>query len=118
MSADPRPQVRVVDGVVGVDGVRCGTCGYATALPTRRCPVCGGRPDPARFGPEGTVWSHTVVRIPYGGRTPPYGLAYADLEGGARLLVHLEPGPEARVGGRVRLTRSTPDGDPVAEVLG
>lgn len=116
---DPRPAVRAVDGVLGVDGVACAACGDATVLPTHRCPVCGGPLRPRRFGPAGTVWSHTVVRVGFGGRTPPYPLAYVDLDGGARILGHLAPPSAAQVavGDRVRLAGATPEGDPLLEVL-
>jgi uncharacterized OB-fold protein len=49
------------------------------------------------------------VRVPVPGRTPPYGLAYVDLDDGPRILAHAPGTPD--VGARVRLAPKTPDGD-------
>jgi uncharacterized OB-fold protein len=113
---DPRP--RVVAGPQGgglVEGRRCTTCGEVAAFGWPACPACGGPVEPARFGPEGTVWSATVVRIAVPGRTPPYGLAYVDLDDGPRVLAHT--GGPVPIGARVRLV---PDdgGDVRVEVVG
>jgi uncharacterized OB-fold protein len=111
---DPRP--RIVVGASGgglVEGRRCTSCGEPTAFAWPACPACGGPVEPARFGPEGTVWSATVVRIPTPGHTPPYGLAYVDLDDGPRVLAH-SPGPVS-IGARVRLTAAA---QPAVEVLG
>ena len=113
---DPRPVV--VDGATGaqVAGVRCTACGYAVATARPRCPVCHGPVAPAAFGPGGTVWSSTVVRVPLPGRTPPYPLAYVDLDdGGPRVLVHTPGDVPASIGGRIRLIEKNADGDLVAE---
>lgn len=91
-----------------------------------RCPDCGGEVIAAQFGPEGTVWSATVVRIPVPGRTPPYTLVYVDLDDGPRVLAHLDDQPLGMsrltvapppIGARVRLLESAPDGDLRVEVL-
>lgn len=63
------------------------------------------------------------MRIPVPGRTPPYALAYVDLDDGPRVLAHVvhargrhdTPVP---IGSRVRLLVSTEDDDVQAEVLG
>ena len=68
----------------------------------------------AEFGPDGTVWSATVVRIPVPGRMPPYALAYVDLDDGPRVLAHADDA--VPIGARVRLKEST-DGDVRVEVL-
>lgn len=79
------------------------------------------------FGPSGTVWSSTVVRVPVPGRTPPYGLAYVDLDNGPRVLAHVadpgtdtgtDPGTE-RVppGTRVTIVGETLDGDVLVAVV-
>lgn len=74
--------------------------------------------EPAEFGPFGTVWSATVVRIPVPGRTPPYGLAYVDLDDGPRILAHVADSERAvPIGARVRLLPGAADGDPQVEVL-
>jgi uncharacterized protein len=114
---DPRPQVESVSGEWMLRGWRCATCGHALALPAPWCPVCRGVLEPTRFGPSGTVWSATVVRVPLPGRTPPYALAYVDLDdAGPRVIAHLAATAGRRhVGDRVRLTAPL-DGD-VAVVL-
>lgn len=88
--ADPRPRLVVEDGTVLLDGGRCDACGYPTTAVLPRCPECGGTSVPARFGPGGTVFSATVLRVGVPGRTPPYGLAYVDVDGGPRILAHVD----------------------------
>jgi uncharacterized protein len=116
---DPRPRAELRDGAWTVPGFRCSACSFATVLETRRCPDCGGQVVPTSFGPGGVVWSHTVVRIPFNGRTPPYPIAYVDLDGGqARVLVHLPvDGTDVEVGRRVQLTQPTENADITAEVV-
>lgn len=101
-SADPRPVV--VAGPAGeglVEGRRCTVCAEPSAFTWPACPACGGPVEPARFGPGGTVWSATVVRIPVADRAPPYALAYVDLDDGPRVLAHsAAPVP---IGARVRI---------------
>ena len=99
------------DGTV-VAGSRCGACDYVMAFGRLRCPRCAGSVVDAEFGPAGTVWASTVVRVPVHGRTPPYALAYVDLDDGPRVLAHVAevPGP-LPVGTRVRLEERTQDGD-------
>lgn len=94
-----------------MEGRRCTSCGEVTAHPWPACPACGGAVEQARFGPEGTVWSATLVRIPTPGRTPPYGLAYVDLDDGPRVLAHTAGAMP--IGARVRLGR---DGDDLTAV--
>jgi len=114
---DPRPEVVEEGGLARLCGSRCTACGHVLAFRAPRCPVCRGALEEARFGPEGKVWSATVVRVPVPGREPPYGLAYVDLDAGPRVLAHYAPpGDRAlRVGARVRLRGSTPQGDPAVE---
>jgi hypothetical protein len=75
--------------------------------------------EPARFGPDGTVWSTTTLHVASGGREAPYTLAYVDLDDGPRVLAHVEDGPRLalQVGERVRLAGQTSHGDPQVEVL-
>ncbi|OLL75059.1 hypothetical protein Ae168Ps1_3460c [Pseudonocardia sp. Ae168_Ps1] len=55
------------------------------------------------------------MRIPVPGRTPPFALAYVDLDDGPRILAHV-PGPAAPpVGGRARLVAPTGSGDLAVE---
>lgn len=121
IGVDPRPEIRrTTDGDQVVVGRRCRTCAETVAYPWPRCPACGSEVEPASFGPRGTVWSSTVVRIAVPGHTPPYALAYVDLDDGPRVLAHVvgastaEPAP---IGGRVRLTASSGDGDLQVEVI-
>lgn len=110
---DPRPAVVGKDPVRGVAGCRCARCGHPLLWAPPRCPECGGEPHEAVFGPSGTVWSSTVVRVPVPGRTPPYGLAYVDLDGGPRILAHVAGSAAERVapGTRVTVVGQTDDGD-------
>lgn len=112
---DPRPTVVDHDGAHALEGWRCTACGHPSLWAPPRCAVCGGRPEAATFGPDGAVWSSTVVRVAVPGRTPPYGLAYVDLDDGPRVLAHVDPddGDATRLapGTRVLLSGATPDGD-------
>ena len=68
----------------------------------------------ATFGPKGTVFSSTVLRIPLPGRTPPFTLAYVDVDDGPRILAHVDGSDEAPVpGSRVALSGWNEHGDPV-----
>lgn len=118
-TTDPRPRILPgTDGGGRVDGRRCLVCGEPAAFPWPACPACGGDVEPAEFGPLGTVWSATVVRIPVPGRTPPYGLAYVDLDHGPRILAHVAgTGHGVPIGARVRLLPADADGDPRVEVV-
>lgn len=111
--ADPRPQVQG-DAVVGA---RCSACGYPSAPTAPWCPVCQSREQvPATFGPGGTVWSSTLVRIPVGRWKPPYAIAYVDLDDGPRVLAHLETAEIAKAGTRVRVVGADDGGDLVVRV--
>ena len=93
-----------------VPGVRCVECGYPAAGERPRCPRCHGRVAPAGFGPAGTVWSSTVVRIPVPGREPPYALAYVDLDDGPRVLAVTTGESRLPVGARVTVTSVDDEG--------
>jgi uncharacterized OB-fold protein len=111
---DPRPVSRTDDdGRVRLCGWRCVECDHPLALPAPWCPRCRGALHPAEFGPAGTVWSSTVLRVGLPGRTPPYGLVYVDLADGPRVLGHLVAEPPVRlpVGAAVALTTPTEFGD-------
>lgn len=110
--ADPRP------GAQGntVAGVRCAACGYPSAPPAPCCPACQHREQhAAAFGPGGTVWASTLVHIPVGRWTPPYALAYVDLDQGPRVLAHLHTADRLRVGARVRVLGADEGGDLIVE---
>lgn len=109
---DPRPQMVPEGAGWAVVGVRCPACGYAAAGPRPRCPICRRPVGEARFGPGGTVWSATVLRVPVPGRTPPYAAAYVDLDGhGPRILAHTPGAHSLRIGSRVMLSEPSPTGD-------
>ncbi|MEA2624027.1 MAG: uncharacterized protein QOD06_72 [Candidatus Binatota bacterium] len=115
---DPRPRlIAHGDGSSRIEGVRCTECRLPVAFARLRCPACGAAVAGDLFGPLGTVWSSTVVRIPVPGRTPPYALAYVDLDDGPRILAHAARQADAplRIGTRVRLTGISAGGDLVVE---
>ena len=118
LASDPRPRVRDAAGGPVLDGGRCDACGYRVAVEVPRCPSCGAAVSPAAFGPGGAVWSHTTVRIPTPGRTPPYVLAYVDLDDGPRVLAHVRGDGDRvpAVGDRVALSGTTPTGDVEVEL--
>ncbi len=98
--SDPRPVIQG-DKVVGV---RCAACGYPSAPPAPWCPACQHRDQvKAEFGPGGTVWASTLVQIPVGRWTPPYAMAYIDLDHGPRVIAHLQEPRIERAGTRVRI---------------
>jgi len=108
---DPRPSVVEQGSVARVLGARCSSCGYPSAFAVPRCPACRAVVCPEAFGPGGTVWSVTTIRIPVPGRTPPYSLAYIDLDDGPRVLAHVRGGGSVEIGGRVQLVGPGADGD-------
>ncbi len=67
-----------------------------------------------RFGPEGTVWSSTIVHLDGVGPPAPYQLAYLDLDRGPRVLVQVDSEPLVAVGSRLRLDGKTAVGGAVA----
>lgn len=116
---DPRPEIRrTADGDWVVVGRRCRSCAEPVAYAWPRCPACGAAVAPAEFGPRGTVWSSTVVRIAVPGHTPPYALAYVDLEDGPRVLAHVAGADEpVRIGADAWLIGASDDGDLQVEVV-
>jgi uncharacterized OB-fold protein len=112
------PRVRVEDHMVV--GCRCSECHYPIAYPQPLCAACGGSVVEARFGPGGTVFASTVIRIAVAGRQPPYVLAYVDLDDGPRILTHVRVQSAdvtaPAVGVRIRLAGLSTDGDPLVVV--
>jgi uncharacterized OB-fold protein len=117
---DPRPQVRAEQEARHLSGQRCTSCRHPMLWASPVCPLCAGSTEPDEFGPWGTVWSSTVVRVPVPDRKPPYVLVYVDLDDGPRVLAHLaDPtgrAERAAVGTRVVLSDSTEQGDVQVEV--
>ena len=103
---DPRP---TIDGV-RVVGVRCGACGHVSAQPDHRCRRCLSEVAPARFGPDGSVWAAATVHLAVDHRTPPFTLAYVDLDGGPRVLTLIDGAGALPVGTRVTIVGDR-DGD-------
>ena len=108
--ADPRPVVQQGR----VLGVRCTACRYPSPQPVLRCPVCFAEVAPDEFGPEGTLWSSTVVHLKVGVHRPPFALAYVDLDDGPRVLAHLQRAERVPSGARVCVTGAV-DGDVLVE---
>jgi uncharacterized protein len=108
---DPRPQVREEGGAWTLPSSTCADCGYVVAGTVPACPRCGGETAATAAGPRGRVWAATVVRIPVPGRTPPYGLAYVDLDDGPRVLAHTAGDEALAVGSTVELAPQSAAGD-------
>lgn len=109
---DPRPDATPE----GLKGGRCVACGYPMLYRPPLCPACGGSTvEAATFGPAGTVWSSTVLRVRVAGRKPPAVLAYVDFDEGPRALVHVGGTGNRPLlpGARVRLLGRDDRGDPL-----
>lgn len=116
-SLDTRPRI-VNDGEGwALAGFICDECGYRLALRRPWCPVCHGSLSARRYGPGGTVWASTVIRVPVADRKPPFHIAYVDLDEGPRVLFHVDPpapdAPPAAPGTRVEIAGRTDRGDPL-----
>lgn len=109
---DPRPRLAPDHSNSRLRGWRCAECGAARAVEAPSCPDCTGELAATDFGPQGTVWSSTVVHLDISGIQAPYGLAYVDLDDGPRFLAHVdgvqEPLP---VGSRVTISDISERGD-------
>jgi uncharacterized protein len=103
--------VREEGGVLTLPASTCGDCGYVTAGAVPACPRCGRETAATAAGPRGRVWASTVVRIPVPGRTPPYGLAYVDLDDGPRVLAQTPGDAALPVGSTVELAPQSDAGD-------
>jgi uncharacterized OB-fold protein len=76
------------------------------------CPDCRGELVESDLGPDGTVWSSTIVHLDMEGLSAPYGLAYIDLDQGPRFLAHTGKRPQPlAVGSRVRISGLNARGD-------
>ena len=118
MSTTPDPRPRVQADHRTIEGQSCPSCSWTTFGTVGRCAECGASLVAAEFGPGGTIWSSTVVRVPVPGRTPPYAVGYVDIDDGPRVLCHLGATDERPpVGARVAISGSTADGDVLVEVV-
>lgn len=121
VSRAPDPRPRLVSDESGcwlLEGARCDACGYPAPERLDRCPVCRGPARRAVFGPAATVFAATVLRVPVEGRTPPYAMAYVDLDDGPRILAHVDQSEHVLPPGRrVRLAGTSDLGDPVVAAL-
>lgn len=101
-----------------IAGSSCPNCGYAVGTAAPWCPRCQSDVEPQGFGPRGTVWSSTVFRVPLQGRTPPWVLAFVDLDEGPRILAHVDgPAETVPVGAAVELVGRSEHGDPLVRVI-
>lgn len=77
-------------------GSRCDTCDMLVFPSRDFCPRCSGEAvrEAEPLSPEGSIFSHTVVRQAPGGRPVPYVLAYIDLDCGVRVLSAVECGSQ------------------------
>lgn len=105
----PDPRVAVADKKVL--GTVCLRCALPAVGSTLRCIDCGGELTNAAFGPRGTVWSSTTVRIPVGSIAAPYTLAFVDMHEGPRVLVHVASTEPLRPGTAVEVIGQTASGD-------
>lgn len=114
---DPRPAVAMLSSGWAVVGTRCPHCRYPAIDPFPRCPDCGKETEATAFRATGTVFSSTVVRVPIPGRTPPYGVAYLDLDDGPRIVAHVAGTTERviAVGSRAQVIGVNQSGDVLIE---
>lgn len=75
-----------VDGKLIQTGNKCKTCGKVSFPKTELCPFCAGEDlEKVPLSEEGTVFSHSVTRMPVGHYQPPTIGAYVDLPEGTRV---------------------------------
>lgn len=108
---DPRPRIASVTDTVTVQGWKCTACDYVTISIVPRCPECHSAVEESIFGPAGSVFASTVMRIRIPPRNPPFGLAYVLLDDGPRVLTHTLSDAPLPVGARVRLVPPPADAD-------
>jgi uncharacterized protein len=71
-------------------GEKCSDCGKLNFPPTPICTAClSGNVRELAFGEKGSLYSHTIVRVPMPGFDPPYAIGYVDIEGGVRLFTRI-----------------------------
>jgi len=100
-------------GPVRLLGSRCGCCGEVFFPARAICTNCSAqRGEPWEFGPEGVLYTYTVVREPPG--LPPRAFGQVDFEGKVRVQGRiLGDFASIRIGTRMKLVlRSNADGLP------
>ncbi len=95
-------------------GSICTACDHRSVRSEGRCERCLGTTASATFGPHGTVWAATTVHLRVGERTPPFVLAYVDLDDGPRILATVDSSEKPVLGARVRISGDR-DGDVLVE---
>ncbi|MFT4977803.1 MAG: putative OB-fold protein [Myxococcota bacterium] len=100
---------RFLDGILEkrLEGRRCPSCQKVYVPPRGACPTCAEPLDEAvPVGPNGTVTTFSIIRIPFEGQvlTPPYACAHVLLDSADVPLLHIVGGCEVeavRIGMRV-----------------
>lgn len=64
----------------------CTRCTFRSVTPVSTCPACGAAVENRAVAPVGTVWSRTLVHLPFGDLTVGYRLVYVDIDDGPRVL--------------------------------
>lgn len=85
----------------------CTACGFRSLTPVSTCPACGAAVEDRTVAPAGTVWSQTLVHLPFGDLTVGYRLVYVDIDDGPRVLCRQVADATARpvaIGDRVAVT--------------
>lgn len=79
--------------VEGLNVLRCQQCGKYQLPPKVACRDCGGSTlEEVRIGPEGTLFTFTMIRMPPAvfRDQAPYAVLVAELAGGIKLTGRLE----------------------------
>lgn len=108
---------RIVAEQVGehvvVHGYRCDSGCVSSVSFIARCPYCARAAVPATFGPNGSLWSKTTLRLSTSGYTADRPVGYIDLDDGPRIACELND-EAIPVGAGVVLRHINANGDPVA----
>ena len=102
-------------------GSRCAACGRSFFPRRRRCAACMADAEPVDLSPEGVLYAHTFVRVPFFGRqqvdTEGYGVGQVDLPEGVRVQTVLLGDPDSwRIGMPMRISLDVVDRDNDDEV--
>jgi uncharacterized OB-fold protein len=91
---------------------RCLICGHIAYPAESICSACAhrGKAEQVELGPEGTLYTFTVVYAGAPGVETPYALGYVDFHGGARVFGRIVSAESLAVGMRMRVVTG-PDSD-------